>query len=355
MAMNMAACRTDNAADSTSGLSGGTSELTDKVSELATEYFTAKDAAKQSIDSQVKLFDDLDTSAKVSIDNVIESMQKQIDYLANYNKNLKLAMEKGVDEGLIQTLSDGSEESAAILAGIVQGSDEDIAKLNETFLGVEKGKNEFSDTIADMETDFREKMKQIKKDNRDMVDDLNHETQAKIAGADTIGGYIDGIESKFPELKRTMRDAGKLSVATMREELGMHSPSKVMEAAGDDTMLGYIAGIEKQKSPATDAMRDIAAAVKAAAAMNLDPTAAAGISARISLPDFDSEPGLRAIDAIPISQAQENAVQHVNVTGSVDVRGINSEDQLVGITQLLADQLSQDARRRANGISFTAR
>ncbi|MGN0400664.1 MAG: hypothetical protein ACI4HQ_00205 [Acetatifactor sp.] len=46
---------------------------------------------------------------------------------------MRMAMELGVDKGLLEQLSDGSEQSAAILQEIVNGSEEKIEELNETF------------------------------------------------------------------------------------------------------------------------------------------------------------------------------------------------------------------------------
>ena len=47
-----------------------------------------------------------------------------------------MAMELGVDKELLEQLSDGSEQSAAILQEIVNGSEEKIEELNETFARV---------------------------------------------------------------------------------------------------------------------------------------------------------------------------------------------------------------------------
>ena len=47
-------------------------------------------------------------------------MQSQTDYLNLYSENLKKAAEYGLDDGLIKSLSDGSEESAGYINAIIQ-------------------------------------------------------------------------------------------------------------------------------------------------------------------------------------------------------------------------------------------
>ena len=114
-------------------------------------------------------------------------------------------MELGVDEGLVKKLADGSEESAQILAAIVEGGEDEIAALNEQLAKVEEGKNAFGDTVAEMETDFSEKMADIEKRMKDCVDELDISVEAGAAGAATIEGYIEGAESMRSCLLYTSR------------------------------------------------------------------------------------------------------------------------------------------------------
>ena len=45
--------------------------------------------------------------------------------METYAANIQKAMELGVDEGLVKKLADGSEESAQILAAIVEGGEDE--------------------------------------------------------------------------------------------------------------------------------------------------------------------------------------------------------------------------------------
>ena len=53
------------------------------------------------------------------IEDMKKSLDSQVAYMEEYAEDIRLAMEYGVDEGILRQLTDGSAESAAILQEIV--------------------------------------------------------------------------------------------------------------------------------------------------------------------------------------------------------------------------------------------
>lgn len=127
---------------------------------LGVAYNEAYEAARSSIDSQIGLFQNFgDTmteingmtvaSAQSAVDGLIGSLDSQISYMNEYATNMQLAAERGISQGLLQQLSDGSEQSAMLLAELVNATDGQIQELNEKFAGVEEGKENFSGAMAE--------------------------------------------------------------------------------------------------------------------------------------------------------------------------------------------------------------
>ena len=220
--------------------------LISEMESLQAAYEESYNSAMESIDGQLGLFNELDGSAKTSIDNLIGTLQGQVSYMETYAANIQKAMELGVDEGLIRKLSDGSEESAQILAAIVEGGEEDIAALNEQLAKVEEGKEAFSETVAEMETDFSDKMKDIEDRVKEMAGELDASAEAQAAGMATIDGYIDGAESMRSSLVSTYRSLANAANNAYKSTLDIHSPSRVFKESGRNTIRGAIEGAEEE-------------------------------------------------------------------------------------------------------------
>ena len=127
---------------------------------LKTAYEEAYTSARESIDKQITLFENMgDTmksinsitavSAQEATAGFIGSLDTQIAYLDTYATNMQLAAERGIDQGILQQLSDGSEESAEILANLVNATDEQIQEMNEKWGKVSEGKDTFAESMTE--------------------------------------------------------------------------------------------------------------------------------------------------------------------------------------------------------------
>ena len=182
----------------------------EELTELCEAYDAAYTAARDSIDSQIGLFDTMKTECETSVADMQAALESQAEYLATYTENLKLAAQYGIDEGLIASLSDGSTESAgyidAIVTQIQSLTDETgamteeaaqfVSDFNTSFQEVETAKDEFATTVAEMETDFSAKLDEMNAALNQSIDDMNMETEAAAAAKATMDSYIAQINSQ---------------------------------------------------------------------------------------------------------------------------------------------------------------
>ena len=184
-----------------------------EMDELCEAYDAAYEAARSSIDSTIGLFDTMKVECETSVEDMMSALESQTEYLNTYAENLKLAAQYGLDEGLIQSLSDGSTESAAYLQEIISNIEElggttdglsaeaqaFVDNFNGAFTEVETAKDQFATTVADMETDFSTKVDEIGAKMQEMVDGMNMSDEAASQATATLDSYISSIKAKQAE------------------------------------------------------------------------------------------------------------------------------------------------------------
>lgn len=89
------------------------------------------------------------------------------------------------------------------------------------------------------------------------VEHMDVSEGAEQAAANTVQGYIGGIEELVPRLNSAMRNAGRGGLAAFNSELDIHSPSREFAESGRNSVRGYIEGADDMADSMAEAMRDI--------------------------------------------------------------------------------------------------
>lgn len=238
-------------------VSMATSSAQSALDELTAAYDKAYQSARESIEGQIGLFDTMKTSSELSVGDMEKAMQSQTDYLNLYSENLKKAAEYGLDDGLIKSLSDGSEESAGYINAIIQnieklgGSTEGmpaaaskfVDEFNSKFEETTKAKDAFADSVAKMETDFDEKMGEIEQTMVGTVEKMEMTDEAAAAAKATIEAYCNAIRSMTGEAGSAAQAVANAAAAHLST-----TPSTTVSGHANGTLSApedvYIAGEE---------------------------------------------------------------------------------------------------------------
>ncbi len=307
--------------------------LEGELANLAAAHEAAFLTAYESIDSQIGLFQKMSTEADQSISDLIDSLDSQIDYLDTYAENINKAMEKGVDKGLIQKLSDGSEESAKILAAIVAGGDKDIKALNEKFGKVEEGKQKFSGTVADMETDFQTNMDAINAELDGLVKDMDKSSEAGAAARQTGESYASGLRSKRDAVYNASAALAKASNQGWKDYYIQRSPAKRAIETAAQTADSYAMGVEQRTKHMKETTGRFASAANDAYVDKMKDIT------------IKATPVMYNLSELP----QRKAVKSGDVIVHVDARGatVRSEDDIKRISDGIANKISQKLAKEA--------
>ena len=254
---------------------------------MRTEYQSLEDKAGN-------VFDQITQKTTISMEQMIENMQKNQEAIASWSQNIAALAEKGVDQGLLEQLRKMGPEGAAQAAELNTRSAEELQALNETYRnssqsamnamkeGYELGKNGVNEEVASIMPTAKNTLVQNVKDadfgsvGKDMTDSVASKVaENKQAVADMTGKMIDDAAevAKTKSAKADFKDIGKQIPAGMKsgidsgskdaedaagkmasklpsvakDKLGVHSPSRVFHDIGSNVVQGMSDGISSNQ------------------------------------------------------------------------------------------------------------
>jgi hypothetical protein len=128
-------------------------------------------------------------------------LQSQIDYMEEYLSNLRKAQEMGLSNELLASLSDGSQESAEYLAGLVEAGPEAAQEVDELYQQLQEQKKGFTDALAEQKLAADQTYDALVEKALQTVDDLNLGEEAESAMGDTVSGLAQGIADHVGEVQ----------------------------------------------------------------------------------------------------------------------------------------------------------
>lgn len=213
-AIKLFADECENGGDKLSGTDKAVQTMVGRLQALQDEYEATRISTLESMSTQIGLFDEVSEKCEMSIDDMIKNLQSQQIAFDNYADNLKEAARRGVDEGLVKQLSDGSIESMQILQSILDGSDEKLDELNAIF----RQKNESKENAAAIAADFATGLS----DGKAAV-----YSEAYGMGSDIVRGVMEGVRDNEYLYGNQMQSLARTGNNAFRAYNQINSPSRL--------------------------------------------------------------------------------------------------------------------------------
>lgn len=361
-------------------VSDGTEQMADSTSEnlgeMSDAYLQLYDDAKKSLDGQFGLFEKVELKCELSTKDMVKNLLTQKKAFENYADNLTLAMERGVDMGLVQKLSDGSAESMAILDELVNASDADISRINDAFGGMSVAKDHAANAMAGVKEAVEDGMDDAVESVNDKADDFRDAMVAAMktavaeahsaayssgveAGKGAVAGIIVGVNSMLPKAKEAMETTAEEEQGAYKAANDQHSPSRKFRKFAANNVEGIIVQYKADTPKLNRATVDMAnagyvAAIKARRAATTADMKNAGYvaaikSRRAAIPSISSAmpaAGSRVGDQSTQLLQQiltETKKGRIIVLDSGEVVGatVNQYDAALGQNQILSDRGAQ--------------
>lgn len=318
-------------------------QFNSQITDMQKAYDDAYGAARSSLEGQVGLFQEVSTKCDLSVDNMINSLKKQTDYIDNYKANLQALRDAGVSEALVTTLSDGTSESAGYAAQIAKeienangNASELVTKLNEAFEGKDKAMDSWSTYIASNNADVKNATLTALQGMYDAINDKGFnanitagakanvdsylsgltspevieavkgsiknttstavtqavsdsasqaatkaQEQSKVVGTSIFQGIVNGMDGGKAQIGNSAVGLAETAIEQTKNVLEIHSPSKVMYRIGEYIVEGLINGLEAKKSALSAKVQELANIVQDNLKVDLEIHSPSKVTTRI--------------------------------------------------------------------------
>jgi hypothetical protein len=219
------------------------------VDNLKTSFEDYKDAA-------TNMFDTLSDKSELTVSEMTKNLEENQRIISEWADNIAILAERGVDEGLLETLRQAGPSSAGHVNALVNASDEELQRLNEVFtnggqvatealaksLGIEE--SNILDALSNLVTDTDRTL-------REQIESANFEEH----GVYIAEGAAKGIEKGTPEAERAVEHMAEGTQAAFRGAMEIHSPSGVFKDFGLNIAEGLAIGITQGSSKVIQAIQ----------------------------------------------------------------------------------------------------
>ena len=154
----------------------------------------------------------------LTIGNITESLDVAIAKIRNFNKQINSLAKKGLNKNLLEELIGLGPEAGADLANVLdQASRADLKELSRVQAELDKS------------------AKKLGKDSADHLFD---------AGKEASKGFLAGLEAQQDDIEKLMLSIAKSIQKSIKQALGIKSPSKVMARLGKFAGEGLSLGLD---------------------------------------------------------------------------------------------------------------
>lgn len=232
---------------------------------LIDRYNETKEAARSSIDSQIGLFQELSLKSDMTAKKIVENWKTQQDAFANYAQNLQTAIDMGLDETLVQQLSDGSEKSMIILQALVDGTGASVEEINAQFAALSDARDSASTAMAGVQEGIDFELLSIIESTEESIASVKDAVPKGLEGlsGNIKSSFADPVQESMSQLGDTIGETFEDAADTMQEswkdkgqffEQNVESPIKSSVENIRSTSLDAWSEIEDENALAWDRM-----------------------------------------------------------------------------------------------------
>lgn len=215
------------------------------------------------------MFDTLNEEAEITASEMAKNLEENQRIITEWSENIATLAERGVDEGLLETLRQAGPESAGHVNALVNASDEELERLSSAFAeGGNVATDALSKSLGIEESGVMDAVGHLVTDTESALADQIKSADFEGIGGNVAEGMADGISQQSIEAEKASERMGEDVRDATKATLGINSPSTVFKEFGVNITEGLALGINDGTSRVMQAIEQLLSKIQTDSARN---------------------------------------------------------------------------------------
>lgn len=245
-------------------------------------YDTLSDSQKASVDKMktswedyktkaTDMFDTLSEKQTISVQDMTKNLETNQKVIGDWSDNIAKLAERGVDDGLLETLRAAGPSSAGHVKAMVDSSDVELQKLSDAFAnGGEVATDALSKSLGIENSGVLDAVGGLVTGTETALRDELKSADFPGVGSEVPKGIANGIDKGAKDAQRSSKAMADKTTEAAKTALKVHSPSVVFRDMGVNVDAGLAQGIDSGASRVVAAIRRMMNEVKRESQINFN-------------------------------------------------------------------------------------
>ncbi|PAE27917.1 hypothetical protein CHI07_17130 [Paenibacillus sp. 7884-2] len=206
-------------------------------------------------DAATEMFDTLSEEADITVNEMAKNLEENQRIIGEWSENIATLAERGVDEGLLDTLRAAGPESAGHVNELVNASDKELERLSEAFAnGGDVATDALSESLGIEGSSILDAVGHLVVDTKRSLRQQIASADFESIGQDVGDGLAGGIETGAAGAVTASETMANDTTNAAKAAFQTRSPSRVFKGIGGDVADGLALGISQGTVKVTQAI-----------------------------------------------------------------------------------------------------
>ena len=207
------------AQDASKSTAETTEQAITKIEELTQSFKELRESMLDNISSQLDIFSEFSTDSDLTSDQLLANMESQIAGFTTWADNIQLLAERGINQGLLQTLAEMGPQGYEYVSAFVSMTEEQLSRAGDLY----------AQSLIIPETVTTQIL-----------------SSYAYAGLMASQGFTNAIDPNAASANVT--ELGNNALNALQTVLQEHSPSRATYAMGENFIAGFVNGVNASTS-----------------------------------------------------------------------------------------------------------